>query len=1065
MFEVPNPLYEQIIKLLLPLMDTVANRQAQVSLAFQDVPALYNQITWEGDAQTFTIALVDLCITYGTLASEEEALVVLLTSVHSSLGHDGQTKIDDLLRQLGMPPTPPDLMPYRGLQPFRVEDAPFYFGREDVVKGLIKTVNDNSFVVVVGDSGSGKSSLIRAGLVAQLQAGILPDSQKWQFALIRPRTDPLRELADALIQRIDPNLSRAKRLLMARDYATRLLDQKLTIQHDIVPELQKQLPAVPHFLLIIDQFEEIFDPIVDERSRQALVSSLIGADQTGWVKIILVLRADFYNFMLKYRELVERANQATFNIPPMNEAERKAAIEKPVQKADRRFEAGLVERIIQDVKDAAADLPLLQFALTELWKRQTGDGVLTHVAYDAIGGVPGAIARHAQRVYQKLNAFEKDQTRVLFTRRLVKVPEPEKAIKESTRRHINLGDLDETTQQLITQTLAGEGLLVTGRDEATGERTVEIVHESLIQHWNQLLDWLTQDQVNLRIHQALIEAVEIWERFKRKPAMLYRGEHLRQAQNWAKGQSKELIPKEQNFLDISQRWVWYRWSAAGGGVLLFILLFGLLFFLPPTSQIPSGPVPTPTVKIPMPAGFNIAVARFKIDNYESIDDELIQDDLDEASETFPQQIATFFAENRARLPADLREGYVVGPDRFDLEAHGEDSLREKSKELNAKVLIYGNLAKKSSISWDIELHFYISDFVLTERMPQFVNEETLGRPISYRIGHSDEPTQELQKRLELLIYIISGLTYYNLASTDSYQQASAIFCDTAQDAVESGLNEGAEVLYLYCAQTKIGLSWLLREGSQRDSQLLDEGLQAYQKALDVNPDYLKAQVNRAAVLVDLYAHGSYSRCDLNEKTKNLLKEAQETLEKALDNFEVRENPSYRMQFVLHVNLGNIYFRYGLCDYYEENFVGMENYWNQAKTQYELAIAEELRNNVRKDIADRSAVRAYAQTSILFTISYELFQQVSAIDQAETFLKEATRNAEEAILLLIEYKDVERELDYGIRVIAHLLTPLCESDRNENAQSYYSQFTEDLPDTIKEQILSKINLDIREECRL
>jgi formylglycine-generating enzyme required for sulfatase activity/energy-coupling factor transporter ATP-binding protein EcfA2 len=437
--------------------------------------------------------------------------------------------------------------PYRGLLYFEEGHADNYFGRQAMVEKLVQKLRRANFVAVVGPSGSGKSSLVRAGLLPALSSGALPGSTGWQVEIFYPGDDPLRSLAAALVARLAPDLSVPRQLTEARDLAEGLRSGALTVT-DVLAHLRARSADGARLLLIADQFEEAFTLCQDDGARRAFLDALLAIAETSRaprVTVLLTLRADFFGRALQTDGLGRLVDEGQVNVLPMSREERREAVEQPALRAGCRFEGGLVERILDAVQDAPGDLPLLEFALTELWARQTADGMLTHAAYESIGEVRGAIARHADDTLAGLDETQVAAVRAIFTR-LVQVARPDEAAQDS-RRRIGLAELPSGSRELA-QRLADARLLVTARDPNSGKETVEVAHEALIRNWGQLQEWLNRDREFLLWRQRVQTWVGIWKESGRNEGALLNEWLLREARMRSEGQEGDLNSDELELL-------------------------------------------------------------------------------------------------------------------------------------------------------------------------------------------------------------------------------------------------------------------------------------------------------------------------------------------------------------------------------------------------------------------------------------------------------------------------------------------------------------------------------------
>jgi WD40 repeat protein/class 3 adenylate cyclase len=386
--------------------------------------------------------------------------------------------------------------PYKGLEAFEPEDAERFFGREHLVEDLLGRLEKHPFLAIVGGSGSGKSSLARAGVVPELERR-LPGAQA---LIMTPGEHPLRELDSTL-------------------YAL----------------------AAREAIFVVDQFEELFTLCRDEDERRAFIESLLDACGSG-TRVLLALRADFYGPCALHPRLAGALEDHQALVGPMTEEELRRAIERPAEQAGLLLEPGLVEGILRDVVGEPGALPLLSHSLLETWKRRSGR-MLTLIGYLQSGGVRGAIAKTADAVFNgRLTPQQQSLARNVFLR-LTELGEG----TEDTRRRVLVGELILRPEQAseLEQLLR---LLVDARLLTTGEGTVEVAHEALIRYWPTLRAWLDEDREGRLLHRRLTEAAQEWEALRRDVGALYRGARLAAVSEWAEGHDSELNELEREYV-------------------------------------------------------------------------------------------------------------------------------------------------------------------------------------------------------------------------------------------------------------------------------------------------------------------------------------------------------------------------------------------------------------------------------------------------------------------------------------------------------------------------------------
>jgi WD40 repeat protein len=442
------------------------------------------------------------------------------------------------------------LCPYKGLNYFDEADADLFVGREALTAKLVERIlsltssgspNQKRFLAVVGASGSGKSSLVHAGLVPTLRWN--KESIDWQIHILTPTAHPLESLAASLTPENEP-VSAIATLMddMTRDprslqiYAKRKLGSK----------------DGSHLLLVIDQFEELFALCRSEEERVAFIGNLLTAasEADGPLIVLIALRADFYAHCATYIQLREALAKNQEYIGAMSEEELRRAIEEPARRGRWEFEPGLVDLLLHDIGHEPGALPLLSHALLETWQKRRGR-VMTLSGYTSSGGVRGAIAETAEAVFaDRFTHDQQDVARRIFLR-LTELGD--ETATGDTRRRASFNELilkpEETnTTHTLLKVLADARLIVTSED------TVEVAHEALIREWPRLRSWLEDNREGLRLHRQLTEAAQEWVSLNREPDVLYRGARLTQAQEWAGTHQDEMNQLEREFLNASISW-------------------------------------------------------------------------------------------------------------------------------------------------------------------------------------------------------------------------------------------------------------------------------------------------------------------------------------------------------------------------------------------------------------------------------------------------------------------------------------------------------------------------------
>lgn len=461
------------------------------------------------------------------------------------------------------------LCPYRGLLYFREEDAPFFFGREAAIAQLTSAVQQHSLVAVVGASGSGKSSVVRAGLVPELRKS---RERVWEIVTMVPTDRPVHALAAVLMPFLEPDRSETDRLIETNRLAEAFLQGTVKLR-EVVDRVVAKQPGTDRLLLIADQWEELFTLCKDEVARRCFIDNILEATATTRLSAVLTLRGDFFGRAITdYRPLSDRVQGAQVNLGPMNRQELRLAIEEPAKKVGLTFEAGLVDLMLEQASDEPGHLPLLEFVLRQLWEQRRG-GELHHEAYRAMGQLEGAIAAKADSIFCRLNHQDQRRVQQIFLR-LVRPGEGE----ADTRRRATSTELGEETQSLV-KTLADERLVVTSRVAGSVEDTVEVSHEALVRHWSHLKGWVEADRQFLVWQQRLNVMRKEWEAGQRSADLLLRGLPLREATDWLTKKPEYFSAEERQFVRISNNRT--QRNRLGAGVIagLVLIVMGLTFWL------------------------------------------------------------------------------------------------------------------------------------------------------------------------------------------------------------------------------------------------------------------------------------------------------------------------------------------------------------------------------------------------------------------------------------------------------------------------------------------------------
>ena len=434
------------------------------------------------------------------------------------------------------------LCPYKGLNYFDEADADLFVGREALTAKLTERVlsltlsgspHEPRFLAVVGASGSGKSSLVRAGLVSSLRWN--KSSTDWRIYVLTPTAHPLESLV--------ATLNAGSVTALAEDLRTEENNLQIFVKR------KSGSKKGAHILFVVDQFEELFALCRSEEERASFIGNLFTAasDVGGSIAVVITLRADFYAPCANYPRLREALAKSQEYIGAMNEEELRRAIEEPARRGRWEFEPGLVDLLLHEVGHEPGALPLLSHALLETWQRRRGR-TMTLSGYTSSGGVRGAIAETAEAVFS--DQFTQEQ-QAIARRIFLRLTElGDEMVNADTRRRATFNELilkpeEAATTRAVLKALADARLITTSED------AVEVAHEALIREWPTLRGWLEDNREELRRQRHLTEAAQEWAAMNHEPDMLFRGARLAQAREWATAHADEMNVLEHEFLNAS----------------------------------------------------------------------------------------------------------------------------------------------------------------------------------------------------------------------------------------------------------------------------------------------------------------------------------------------------------------------------------------------------------------------------------------------------------------------------------------------------------------------------------
>ncbi|MDQ2950341.1 MAG: toll/interleukin-1 receptor domain-containing protein, partial [Acidobacteriota bacterium] len=486
------------------------------------------------------------------------------------------------LEETGTPSPPPlkkrpdDKQPYRGLLAFDVDDWDCFFGRKRLIAEAVQAIESKlnagiRFLVIVGASGSGKSSLARAGVVHALEA----THAGWKRVVFEPGAQPLDILAERMLKLTQPQVDGAT----IKQQATELLNDTGMVRRSALGALGND-PAKGRLILLVDQFEEIFTQLEDKKVRDAFIGNLLSAakDQSGMTVVLICVRADFYENCAQ-TELTEVLSKQQILVGPMRRDELREAIREPAVQGGYDVEPELIASLINDCQEQPSPLPLLQIALQKLWLNRSPQGILTSAEYDKKRNLEGMIDEHANEVFANLPADQQASCLSLF----LQLVEPLESGRYA-RKRVAMDSLlpaadpnDPKTYARIKQTQALIGTLsgrrarlITLRNEG-GRVTIEIAHEAIFRGWEKLAALLDQNTEFLLWKKRLGLEIADWVKSKGESGFLS-GVLLDRARGWLKERPDGHTEEDRKFIKASRDRLWWKRGVAAAAVGAVILL-------------------------------------------------------------------------------------------------------------------------------------------------------------------------------------------------------------------------------------------------------------------------------------------------------------------------------------------------------------------------------------------------------------------------------------------------------------------------------------------------------------
>jgi tetratricopeptide (TPR) repeat protein len=859
----------------------------------------------------------------------------------------------DVAKDLENLPPEPGESPFQGLQYFDEKDADRFFGRETLVAKITGRLADTRFLVIIGASGSGKSSVMRAGVIPALRHGerladgSMPptNSGQWDIRLLTPTAHPLDALAASLTHESDSIK------------ATTDMRDELACDPQTLPTAARRLLSQngrQHLLLVIDQFEEIFTQCRQAEERQTFIDNLLHAvdpADSQPITLLISLRADYYAQVSLHDRLRELVSQNQEYIGAMSKDELTRAILQPAALGNWKVQEGLVEVLLDDLGHEPGALPLLSHALLESWMRRRGR-VMTLSGYVASGGVHGAIAQTAETVFrQRLSPEQQPIARMIF----IKLAEMGEGSLD-TRRRAAFSELitrstDAATIDAVLAILTDARLVTIDTVEPGDTRVVEVSHEVLIREWSTLRDWLNENREGLILHRQLTEDVNDWLKLDRDPGALYRGTRLKQTLDWAR-QNRDLISlSEQEFLDASQKisreeqkqvrsLARARWVQISLGGLALLLVAGIVMIL-----LAANGFFTPQK---MNGIFNIAVAQF---GEMSADGQIRPSNVGKQISGWAANYLREQVNEDPNIQIWPNEGNLIN--RTKVPFVTPENVETVAQGINASLLLYGYMDTNESPP-QLVLKFWIAPQA-KYKFEEIQGNFSLGEPI--RVADLKNPgisvQSELDRQASALAWIGMGLAQEQLGQSEA---ALASFKQAVEFAPQS------EILQFFLGREYLFISdqTLINRGEN-----LQAAEDAFLKSISLNDRYARAYIGLGSVYSEL---GLYL-----EAVQQDQQTAGQMYQKSIGAFQtaIGLNPDAReygnpVQDVARLGLVKAYFLKGV-NLYNQRDKSSESYFNLS-----LQILDKVRPVFEESVRSHESHRRYlAQTYEYLGLAYQM----------------------------------------------------------------------------------------------